>query len=278
MPIAFNPNTGLIYMSTWNLPRIQKLAPPKPQVLGADSTGVIGRPAPIKPGDVVGHFVAINPLTGEKKWEVPLTDLPSSAGMLVTDGGLVFTGKLTGEFVALDIDTGKTLWQFKTGSSVNSTAITYTHKGQQYVSIASGLGGSVARRLAVDKVPTGGSVWTFALMPRIDRGGLSNDEAWHDLRPRPRAGLARALRPSNSRRSRSSRGAEVYATYCVTCHGWQMDYPGGSFDLRTFPSGQFERFANSVIKGKNNMPPWGEVLQPGDIEALWAYVMAGERK
>ena len=44
----------------------------------------------------------------------------------------MFTGKLTGEFVALDTDTGKTLWQFKTGSSINSTAITYTHNGQQY--------------------------------------------------------------------------------------------------------------------------------------------------
>jgi hypothetical protein len=45
--------------------------------------------------------------------------------MLATDGGLVFTG----EFLALDADTGKTLWQFKVSSSVNSTAITYTHKG-----------------------------------------------------------------------------------------------------------------------------------------------------
>ena len=166
VPIAFNPNTGLIYMTTWNLPRIQKLAPPKPQVLGAESTGVIGRPAPIKPGDVVGYVVAMNPVTGEKKWETPLTDLPSAAGTLVTDGGLVFTGRMTGEFIALDSDTGKLLWQFKTSSSVNSTAITYTHKGQQYVSIASGLGGSVARRMAVDKVPTGGSMWTFALMPQ----------------------------------------------------------------------------------------------------------------
>ena len=80
--------------------------------------------------------------------------------MLATGGGLVFTGKLTGEFVALDEDTGKTLWQFQTGSSVNSTAITYTHNGRQYVTIASGLGGILAlatrrqqsadRRLAVD--------------------------------------------------------------------------------------------------------------------------------
>jgi alcohol dehydrogenase (cytochrome c) len=165
VPIAFDPNTGLIYASTWNMPRIQKLAPPQPQVLGANTTGVTARLPDVKPGDVYGHLAAINPLTGERKWEIPLTDFPSSSGMLATGGRLVFTGKLTGEFVALDEDTGKTLWQFKTGSSINTTAITYTHKGRQYVTVASGLGGGLANRYAADKVPTGGSVWTFALMP-----------------------------------------------------------------------------------------------------------------
>src|SRR5207244_1054585 len=104
------------------------------------STGVNSREPQIKAGDVVGYYVAVNPLTGEKKWQVPLSDMPSSAGMLVTGGGLVFTGKLSGEFIALDEDTGRTLWQFKTSSSVNSTAITHTHKGRQYVTVASGLG------------------------------------------------------------------------------------------------------------------------------------------
>ena len=165
MPIAFNPQSGLIYTTSWNLPRIQKLAPPKPQVMGADSTGVTSRQPPVKPGDALGYFVAIEPLTGARKWEIPLTDFASSAGMLATGGGLVFTGKASGEFVALDEATGATLWQFKTGSSVNATAITYTHKGRQYVSIASGLGGNAARRMAGDKVPTGGAMWTFALMP-----------------------------------------------------------------------------------------------------------------
>ena len=164
VPIAFNPNTGLIYASTWNIPRIQQLAKPAPTIHGGTSTGVNGRFPEQKPGDPLGHFIAINPLTGEKKWEVPLMDMPSAAGMLATGGGLLFTGKLTGEVVALDQDTGKTLWQFKTGSSVNSTAITYTYKGRQYVTIASGLGGLLAPRYAGLKVPTGGSVWTFALM------------------------------------------------------------------------------------------------------------------
>ena len=167
VPIAFDPNTGLVYASTWNVPRIQKLAPPKPTVIGEaiDRRRSAGT-RKLKPDDVFGHFLAINPLTGEKKWEIPLTDLPSSAGMLATGGGLVFTGKLTGEFIALDEDTGKTLWQFKTGSSVNSTAITYTHNGRQYVTIASGLGGALATRYAATKVPAGGSIWTFALMPK----------------------------------------------------------------------------------------------------------------
>jgi len=165
VPIAFDPATAMVFASTWDVPRIQKIAAPKPQVLGADSTGVTARVPEVRPGDVLGHFVALNPLTGEKKWEVPLTDLPASAGMLATAGGVVFTGKLTGEFLALDAATGKTLWQFQTGSSINATAITYTQGGRQYVTVASGRGGTLANRYAADKVPAGGSVWTFALMP-----------------------------------------------------------------------------------------------------------------
>jgi alcohol dehydrogenase (cytochrome c) len=166
VPIAYDPTKGLVYAAPWDVPRIQQLAPPKPQVMGENSTGVNGRQPRIEPGQVVGYYVAIDPLTGQRKWEVPLTDIPSSAGMLATAGGLVFTGKLTGEFLALDQDTGKLLWQFQTSSSINSTAITYTHKGRQYVTVASGLGGILARRAIGDKVPTGGSMWTFALMPQ----------------------------------------------------------------------------------------------------------------
>src|SRR5215471_2483273 len=166
VPIAFDPKTGLVYATTWNLPRVQKLVMnPAPHVLGATTTNVTARLPEVKPGDALGFFAAIDPLTGARKWEIPLTDLPSSAGMLATGGGLVFTGKLTGEFMALDENTGTVLWQFKTGSSVNATAITYLHNGRQYVTVASGLGGGLATRYAAEQVPTGGSIWTFALQP-----------------------------------------------------------------------------------------------------------------
>ena len=89
---------------------------------------------------------------------------------------------------------------------------------------------------------------------------------------------AEAQNPQPFPQEQIDKGAEAYSTYCVPCHGTRMDYPGGSFDLRTFPPQQYARFENSVIKGKNNMPPWGDVLQGADVEALWAYVVAGEGK
>src|SRR5438105_2547486 len=75
VPIGFNPAKGLVYAAPWDVPRIQKLAPPREQVIGQDSTGVVGRQPQINPGDVVGHFIAFDPLTGQRKWEVPLTDM-----------------------------------------------------------------------------------------------------------------------------------------------------------------------------------------------------------
>jgi hypothetical protein len=32
-----------------------------------------------------------------------------------------------------------------------------------------------------------------------------------------------------------------------------------------------------VTNGVRNMPPWGDVLKPEDIAALWAYLVAGEQ-
>jgi alcohol dehydrogenase (cytochrome c) len=162
---AFNPKTNLVYLNTWDLPRIQQFVPYKFQKLGEPSTAVKGRNPVVKPDDVVGYHVAMNPLTGKFKWKIPITDIPNSASVMATGSGLLFTGRPTGEFIALDEETGRTLWQFQTGSSINAPPITYTHKGQQYVTVLSGLGGSVIPRFIRGRVPTGGSAWTFALMP-----------------------------------------------------------------------------------------------------------------
>jgi mono/diheme cytochrome c family protein len=72
-------------------------------------------------------------------------------------------------------------------------------------------------------------------------------------------------------------GAEIYATNCATCHGKSMRNPEWAIDLATIPKNDRPRFIQSVTSGKNSMPPWGDVLKPADIEALWAYFSAGEK-
>jgi mono/diheme cytochrome c family protein len=74
------------------------------------------------------------------------------------------------------------------------------------------------------------------------------------------------------------RGADIYTQNCAPCHGARMADPQGAFDLRTFPRDEKNRFLNSVAKGKNNMPPWGGLLKDEELEALWAYVVAREKK
>jgi mono/diheme cytochrome c family protein len=73
-------------------------------------------------------------------------------------------------------------------------------------------------------------------------------------------------------------GAEIFARNCSPCHGPRMQDPESAFDLRKFPPGEHDRFVRSVTNGKNQMPPWGDLLKADDIEALWAYVTMGEKK
>ncbi len=72
-------------------------------------------------------------------------------------------------------------------------------------------------------------------------------------------------------------GSDTYARHCSPCHGVRMKNPEGSFDLPTFPKDAPERFKTSVSKGKSSMPPWEGLLKSEEIDALWAYVVAGEK-
>lgn len=72
-------------------------------------------------------------------------------------------------------------------------------------------------------------------------------------------------------------GAAIYAANCASCHGNRMKNPEWAIDLATIPKDDRMRFMQSVTLGKNSMPPWGDVLKPAQVEALWAYFLAGEK-
>jgi mono/diheme cytochrome c family protein len=45
-----------------------------------------------------------------------------------------------------------------------------------------------------------------------------------------------------------------------------------AYDLRKLSANDRGRFENSVLTGKNRMPPWKDVLDRDQIERLWRYV------
>ena len=85
-----------------------------------------------------GALRAIDPVTGERKWEFKYPT-PTMAGVMSTASGLVFAGDNEGNFSAFDAKTGKPLWHYPTGSSIWGAApMTYMLDGRQFVVIASG--------------------------------------------------------------------------------------------------------------------------------------------
>jgi len=71
-------------------------------------------------------------------------------------------------------------------------------------------------------------------------------------------------------------GEETYADNCATCHGEQPNNTsnGVTFDLRKLKPDEHSRFVNSVLNGKNQMPPWRGVLQNDQIDDIWDYIRA----
>jgi mono/diheme cytochrome c family protein len=69
-------------------------------------------------------------------------------------------------------------------------------------------------------------------------------------------------------------GETVYNTYCATCHGDDLVNTGQTFDLRALQADEWPRFENSVLNGKNQMPPWKGVLNEQQLDQLWHYIRA----
>jgi cytochrome c55X len=75
----------------------------------------------------------------------------------------------------------------------------------------------------------------------------------------------------------AAQGRQLYTSFCARCHGMNMVTTGASFDLRSFPKDQRERFVRSVTQGLRAMPAWGTTLKPEELDALWLYVSSGDR-
>jgi len=134
MSPTFSPQTGLVYVVAREQCDIFT-ALPQPFHPGHPYIGsVYYKPVDDKPWAALR---ALDPTTGEMKWEFKYVSAPWS-GALSTAGGLVFAGDQEGYFIAFDARTGKDLWHFQTGAPIIAGPMTFSLDQKQYVVIASG--------------------------------------------------------------------------------------------------------------------------------------------
>ena len=132
---AYSPQTGLFYVNAFDgEQRYYKRN--EDYVEGESFMG--GGGENLRPNETYHSAIrAIDPATGDRRWEFP-TKPRSSAGITTTAGNLLFSGTVEGYFFALNAETGEELWHTSVGGRVHSAPMTYAVDGKQYVTIAAG--------------------------------------------------------------------------------------------------------------------------------------------
>jgi alcohol dehydrogenase (cytochrome c) len=136
---SFSPRTGLFYIPTWENSSSTYFKTTEPPAFADDKSYTGDFPKAGATGDDVYSTIrAIDPQTGEKKWDHRLTAPSTEAGILTTASDVLFSGGRDGAFYALDARDGTLLWETSLGPSVSAGPITYSVNGKQYVGIQAG--------------------------------------------------------------------------------------------------------------------------------------------
>ena len=144
---SFSPRTGLLYVPTWesvyaNVTKADQEFVEGKRYFGGTYISPVpglngGQIKRTNDNDGIGMISAIDPKTGEKKWQFKLNDVTMS-GILTTASDLLFTGDREGLFHALDARDGKELWKVNSGAEIAMGPITYSVNGNQYVAYSAG--------------------------------------------------------------------------------------------------------------------------------------------
>lgn len=169
--MSWSPDRHLLVTNLLRIPFWVRL---EPRPAGDSSGNQIGTPYRMSRGVLSspkglpcnrppwGTMVAIDLVTGERRWEVPLGRVPelwwipwsgrwgspNMGGSIVTAGGLVFIGAGMDDYLrAFDLEDGRELWRSRLPAGGQATPMTYAINGRQYVVLAAGGHGNLGTTL-----------------------------------------------------------------------------------------------------------------------------------
>lgn len=287
-PMAFNPQTGLAYISAREVPF----------VMGVDRDIAAGRiPYRVRPGYInsglelrrveemvaeagpvpgipQGYLKAFDPVAGELAWQKPMRHI-WNGGILTTAGGLVFVGDTMGYLEAYDAQSGELLWSFNTYKSLLAPPISYELDGEQYLAILAGSGAGINQMGHTGKT----AIYLYGNEGRLMVFKLGGQLA---LEEPPRVDRSTPEPPKQIGTEDDILAGDIlYHTHCFQCHGMRASSAHIVPDLRKMQPATHELFNGIVLQGlfePIGMLSFGDLLNEQESEQIHAYVIAQAHK
>lgn len=267
-PMAFNPETGLVYIPASDLATWYHFDPAKSKTMGGgiayDNYHNLKDGGPFK-----GKLVAWDPVKQRSEWEHDI-GAPYQGGTLTTAGNLVFQGTTEGQFVAYRADTGERLWSFEAGAGILGAPSTVEIDGKQLVLVPTGSGttAAVGFNPLLGGLKGGPSrLLAFAL---DGNAVLPSGPTWDGSVPKPGTERPAPELVAAGKFAYDSAG-------CALCHGMDaVGGPGSVPDLRQLSAERLALLPQILLQGllsNSGMPDYSDLLTENDIPAIRAYIV-----
>jgi len=278
-PMAYSPQTKLAYIPAQLLPQIfqdQDFTPDPEAYWNIGYNLSAGVPLEFPAGAIdglkannQGWLIAWDPIKQEARWAVD-HGAPWNGGILTTETGLVFQGKMNGDVTAYNAETGDKLWSQNVKSGALSGLSSYEIDGEQYIAMTTGWGTSYALSAGYDMetpvTPDVGRVVVFKLWGSAEI-------------PAPLESAIETTPKTESFGDKATleAGLHHYSQNCLTCHG-PLAISGGVLpDLRwSYVAASRNEWLDVVINGalsENGMVSFKQQISEDEAEAIRAYVI-----
>jgi quinohemoprotein ethanol dehydrogenase len=277
-PMAFSPDTGLVYIPVNVLVSTYIQAATFGQRAMGFNTG-LDRGANATNGLAAvqatmdassSHLLAWNPVTRKEAWRVEHPG-PGNGGILATAGNLVLQGTFGGDFVVYRADTGEKLWSMPVQTSVIAAPMSYEIDGEQYVAVLVGTGGALGLTQGAASLKSG-PVRNISRVLAFKLGETAT-------LPEPPPPVARAIDPPPLAATAAvvADGSRLYADNCGVCHGAAAIAVGIVPDLRSSPylsdDGYFDIVLNGTLK-ERGMVSFAPMIDREQAAAIRSYVIS----
>lgn len=296
-PMAYNPETGLVYIPAVEMAMVMFDMTPdrhvyKPassnmgvsmlladdnfdalaRMTGLPSLNALGgKELNTKP---IGYLRAWDPIEQKMVWERTTKGFADNAGVLTTGGNIVVQGSSTGILSFYRADTGEILKRIDVGTSIMAAPAAYMIDGEQYIAVLAGEGGALRFQYyrpysAAYKYGNEGRILAFKL-----GGGMTPkpDEVNYPDIPKP---------PALTATERDvQKGSALFAERCAVCH-FNQGRGGATPNLLHLSPERHELFEGVVMEGwlqSRGMPRFDDVFSAEDVSAIQAYIISEANK